>query len=100
MSQVTLNIGGRNYTVSCGDGEEAHVRDLGRLIDDKVTAVTGGRPTPEAQSLLFAALMLADQVHETSSPENDSEEMADALERVANSLERCAQGLESGRPAS
>ena len=100
MSQVTLDIGGRHYTVSCGDGEEAHVRGLGKLIDEKVKSVTGGRPTAEAQALLFASLMLADEVHEASHAQDGADDTAETLERVADALERCAQRLESVRHPS
>ena len=29
MSNVTLSIGGRSYTVACAEGEESHVLGLG-----------------------------------------------------------------------
>ena len=32
MSNVTITIGGRDYTVACDSGEEAHVAALGRLM--------------------------------------------------------------------
>lgn len=64
MSQVALRIGGRNYTVACAAGEEAHVSKLGELIDAKLQQL-GGNPSPqESQNLLFAALLLADELHE------------------------------------
>ena len=105
MSQVTLDIGGRHYTVSCGEGEEAHVLKLGRMIDEKVTSVTGGKPTPEAQALLFAALVLADELHDAGSGGSqrtgpDEGELASVLERFADSMENCAESLESRLPAS
>lgn len=63
MSNVNLAIGGRTFTVACANGEEAHVTDLGRMIDDKVTA-SGAIAQNETRMLLFAALMLADELHE------------------------------------
>ena len=36
MSNVTLSIGGRSFTVACAEGEEGHVAGLGRMIDSKV----------------------------------------------------------------
>ena len=36
MSNVTLLIGGRSYSVACAEGEEAHVEGLGQLIDGKI----------------------------------------------------------------
>lgn len=63
MSNVTLSIGGRSFTVACADGEEAHVTGLGRLIDAKA-AEAGAVGQTESRMLLFASLMLADTVHD------------------------------------
>ena len=67
MSDVVLQIGGRSYTVSCAPGEEAHVSGLGRMIDGKLAEMPGGTAHSETRALLFAALMLADRVHELES---------------------------------
>ncbi|MDE2403373.1 MAG: cell division protein ZapA [Sphingomonadales bacterium] len=75
MSNVTLSIGGRDYAVACAPGEETHVAGLGRLIDSKLSEMPGGQAHGETRSLLFAALLLADQVHEL--------EQAQAIARAA-----------------
>ena len=64
MSQVTLQIAGRNYTVACADGEEAQVQHLGQVIDEKLAKLGGNLSSAPAQNLLFAALLLADEVDE------------------------------------
>lgn len=64
MSEVTLTVGGRDYTVACADGEEAHVTQLGDAIDGKLRQLGGSLTNKEAQNLLFAALLLADELHE------------------------------------
>ena len=64
MSEVRLSIGGRDYTVACADGEEAHVTRLGEAIDGKFRQLGGSVSNKEAQNLLFAALLLADELHE------------------------------------
>jgi len=94
MSQVTLEIGGRHYALACAPGEEAHVMKLGRVIDEKVREVTGGVSTGEAQSLLFAALILADELHEARQGSQTSEDIAGMLESCAQRLESCASVLE------
>lgn len=64
MSEVALQIGGRTYRVACAPGEEERVRKLGATIDEKLVAL--GNPTgPDAQNLLFAALLLADEALES-----------------------------------
>ena len=64
MSNVTLTIGGRDYTVACAAGEETHVVGLGRLIDGMLDTLPGAVAHSETRSLLFAALLLADELHE------------------------------------
>lgn len=64
MSEVRLSVGGRDYTVACADGEEAHIARLGAAIDAKLQQLGGNLSTREAQNLLFAALLLADELHE------------------------------------
>lgn len=63
MSNVALWIGGRSYTVNCATGEEDHIAELGAMIDAKLTAM-GAPGQNETRNLLFAALLLADEVFE------------------------------------
>lgn len=101
MSNVTLRVGGRDYTVACASGEEQHVSALGGMIDAKIQAM-GGAGHSEARQLLFAALLLADELHEAkfrgggqaapAAPDPDAH--ADALELLAARLEKCAATLE------
>ncbi|MDP3907181.1 cell division protein ZapA [Novosphingobium sp.] len=99
MTNVTLQIGGRAYTVACDDGEEDHIRMLGATIADKVQSM-GSAGQSEPRQLLFAALVLADELHEAraaladalaaASPDRD----APALEALASRLENIASHLE------
>lgn len=105
MSNVTLNIGGRSYTVACAAGEEGHVTALGRMVDEKLAAMGGSGGQNEVRQLLFASLILADEVHEARKatakpPQADSNcdagaDMAPLLERFADRIEIIAQRLEA-----
>ena len=101
MSNVTLSIGGRNFTVACGPGEEAHIEGLGRTIDAKLSSLPTLAGQSEARTLLFAALLLADEVHELRSgsgatpAESNSAAAAEALESLAGKLESLAERLEA-----
>ena len=100
MSNITLSIGGRAYTVACADGEESHVAGLGRMIDAKVGAMDGVASQNESRALLFAALLLADEVHEArthppvAEPGAASAHLAPQLARIAELLENLAERLE------
>jgi cell division protein ZapA len=97
MSNVTLTIGGRFYTVACAEGEEAHIEALGRTIDGKLTGMPNIGGQSEARTLLFGALLLADELHELRSGNAPAEDgqSAEALERLAETLEGLATRLES-----
>ncbi|NNC72571.1 MAG: cell division protein ZapA, partial [Sphingomonadaceae bacterium] len=75
MADVTLSIAGHNYTVSCRDGEEAHLRDLGQMVDNKTEEARGavGETLGESRMLLFAALLLADEVADLRENGGDDE---------------------------
>ncbi|OYW44588.1 MAG: cell division protein ZapA [Sphingomonadales bacterium 32-68-7] len=101
MSNVTLSIGGRNYTVACADGEESHIARLGQLIDGKLAGMAG---QSEPRTLLFAALLLADELHEArgggpppaaAATAPASPQHAEALEALAERLEHTAAVLEN-----
>lgn len=101
MSNVTLDIAGRKFTVACGAGEEPHIEKLGRIIDSKIEGMPGLATQSEARCLLYAALLLADEVHEMRSgaaPSDDGageSRAAEALERAAETLEGLAERLEN-----
>lgn len=97
MSNVTLNIGGRQYLVACAAGEEDHVTRLGETIEAKVREI-GAAGNNEVRLLLFAALLLADENHELkargSAAPTSAGPSAAALTALADRLEKCASALE------
>ena len=97
MSNVTLSVGGRRYTVACAEGEESHIEMLGQSIDGRLQELTNVGGQSEARTLLFAALLLADELHEARSGNAPAEDAqaAEALERLAETLEGLAERLEN-----
>lgn len=107
MTNVELSIAGRSYSVACAKGEEARITALGRMIDAKLAGNAGLRGQSEARSLLFAALLLADELHDlkasaaapepavapVASPSADPQ-TAEKLEALADRLESLASQLE------
>ena len=106
MADVTIEIGGRRYDVTCRDGEEDQLRTLARLVDEKAAqarAAVGG--VTEVRALLLAALLLADELHDLraargaeAAPAPDPA-LASALEGLAARFESVADHLE-GRPST
>lgn len=98
MSNVTLTIGGRPHTVACAEGEEEHVLQLGRAIDARLQGMSNLAGQTETRTLLFAALLLADELHErngiASRPIDPLPVVAENLEALASQLESMAERLE------
>ncbi|MXO95371.1 cell division protein ZapA [Erythrobacter aquimaris] len=113
MSDVKLTVGERSYTVSCADGQEQHVEHLAGMVDAKLKAMGGNLTANEAKNLLFAALMLADEVDEAgkkapveaapaaaNTDAGQGDAIAARLERLATAFENAASALEGGPAAS
>lgn len=62
MPDLTVFIGGRDFTVACQEGEEAYLQAAAQLLDGEAQMLADqlGRMT-EARMLLMAGLMLADK---------------------------------------
>lgn len=76
MADVKLQIAGRNYDVHCADGQEARLAELAALVDAKARGIQGGT---EVRQLLFAALMLADEMSEAQGKAQKAEPQSDSL---------------------
>jgi cell division protein ZapA len=104
MASVDVEIGARSYSVACRDGEEPHLRSVAAMVDRKARdAAAAMGNMGEARQLLFASLLLADELKEVraggpaaSVAEAESgPAVADALERLAERMEMLAERLES-----
>ncbi len=108
MANIDLDIAGRRYNVACRDGEEEHLRSLAAVVDRRAhdaAAALGG--LTEARQLLFAALLIADDLKEARAgaglpdptPPPPDPAVAEALERLAERVESLADRLEAEAPA-
>ncbi|HWW65804.1 MAG TPA: cell division protein ZapA [Sphingomonadaceae bacterium] len=108
MAEVDIEIGGHRYLLSCRDGDEDQLRASASLVDEKAfeaARAVGG--LSEVRQLLFAALLLADEIHDLragrpvpaspSSAESDAM-LASALERLAQRMETLANRVETTAP--
>ena len=65
MAEVTLTINGRNYGISCEDGQEQRVVDLGQYVDRRLKEISkAGAAANESHLLVLTALMLADEIYD------------------------------------
>ena len=101
MAEVDIIIAGRPYKVGCRDGEEENLRSAARLVDAKSREALAGLGTlSEARQLLFAGLLLADQLieqrPEAAEPAGPDPELLNRAEQLALRLESLADHLETG----
>lgn len=107
MADVRLNVAGREYLVTCRDGEEDRLLALGEIVDGKAQEAGGSSSgLNESRQLLFAALLLADEIADArpnngaasgSVATNDDEDIpkfAKTLDKLAERLEFLADKLE------
>jgi cell division protein ZapA len=95
MSNVTLDIAGRRYTIACAAGEEAHVGMLGASINARLASLPNVAGQSEPRTLLYAALLLADELHEARKAAQPVERTPEMQQAQAEPLENLAERLES-----
>ena len=96
MAEVDLYIAGRSYRVACRDGEEESLRSAARLVDGKSREALAGLGTlSEARQLLFASLLLADQLIDDKPQAAPPPEVPTLDPNLARRAEALAARLES-----
>lgn len=99
MADIELSVGGRIYALSCRDGEEEHLRKLGRVVSAKADAAKAVAPgLTEVRQLLFAALFLADELNDSGHSTAQPAVLADEstiriIEALADRMESLAERL-------
>jgi cell division protein ZapA len=81
VSQVTVTINGRQFRMACEDGEEGHLRQLAKELDERIAALRGQfGEIGDARLTVMAALMAADELSEASKKARRLEEELAALQ--------------------
>ena len=106
MAQLTIKINGYAYTVGCEDGQESHLIQMASEVESRIDSIKAlGGQSGESRLLVLAALLMADELHDTRSTlANLQHELArlpqaeadsrKRLARLADRAEEIAQGLE------
>ena len=99
MAEIELTIAGRAYRVACRAGEEDNLRSAATLVDAKSKEALAGLGTlSESRLLLFASLLLADQIvdgRDVDLPSGPDPILVDRASKVADRLESLADALEA-----
>lgn len=108
MAQITITINSREYAIACEDGQEAHILQLSRMLDEKARLL-GANASQINESMLLAmvGLLLADEIcelkkgvvpAESSLVDNKSlqridEELASIIKNLNNRLKTVANEI-------
>ena len=97
MPLVNVMVNGKAYTLGCGEGEEAHLKELAALVDVKVREALGmvGTQASDAKLMLTAALLLADEHHETLERLGSTTQPAGTLQGERDQLSELAESAQA-----
>jgi cell division protein ZapA len=97
MANIDIEIGGRRYNVACRDGEEEHLHSVAAEVNRRANdAASAMGSLTETRQLLFAALLIADEIKEIRAGAGIPEPVAPPPDpAVAQALERLAQRIET-----
>lgn len=94
MAEVKLNIHGRPYGISCDDGQEGRVMEVGEYVDQRARDIaSAGAASNETHLLVLTSLVLADEIKELreylqTNQANVSEAPTDPEEEKRNAEEK------------
>ena len=121
MATVAVTIAGRTYRMACGEGEEAHLQQLARHVDETLAGLRQGfGEVGDTRLVIMTAITVADELSEanrklaiaeaqlagltSTRSEGDAmrdalvDDVADCLDAASERIERIAQSLnEAGR---
>ena len=67
MGQVVVKVNGRDFPLSCADGQEPRIRRLAQYVDSKIgDFIKDLGQIGEARLILLAALVIADELSDAN----------------------------------
>lgn len=108
MAQVTITINSREYAIACDAGEEVHIMQLARILEEKAKLLTAsGSCINENMLLAMIGLLLADELSELkrnisagakpqqTTPEKPAEEydFSELDSEIASHIEKYAERM-------
>ncbi len=110
MAEVNITINGRNFGISCEDGQEQRVQDLSSYVDGRLKDIArAGAATNESHLLVLTSLLLADEIYDlrnetaaananlqnAQAGQTDEAAVAHAIEDLASRIDRIASRIQS-----
>ena len=67
MAQIVVKVNGRDFPLSCADGQEPRIRRLAQYVDAKIAEFAKNLgQIGEARLILLAALVIADELSDAN----------------------------------
>ena len=96
MSQVTVTINGRQFRMACEDGQEGHLMQLAKDLDDRIVDLRGKfGEVGDARLTIMAALTVADELSETAKKLRRLEQELPALQDAREVAAERAQATQA-----
>ena len=101
MAQLTVEVGGRSYRLTCDDGQQEHVFALSQRIDALMPKVNASKaPANEARNVLMAAILIADELHALEAQQGgtqnrSSTEVAEMERAITEMLNNASDQIET-----
>jgi cell division protein ZapA len=96
MSQVSVTINGRQYRMACEDGQESHLMQLAKLLDERIGELRGKfGEVGDSRLTVMAALTVADQLSEAKQKIANIENELAALQDARAAAAEHAQATET-----
>lgn len=107
MAEVNITINGRSFGISCEDGQEQRVSDLGHYVDSRLKDIAKvGAASNESHLFVLTTLLLADEVFDLRNDlgskvkgkeanQNDEAAVAEALDQLADRIDQIASRIQN-----
>ena len=108
MGEVVVKINGRDFPLTCADGQEPRTRRLAQYVDSKIVEFSKSLgQIGEARLLLLAALVIADELSDTGEALQqernrppapviaDADAVASGIREIAERIESIAARIET-----
>jgi len=106
MGQVHITVNGRDYRISCDDGQEERLRGLAAYVEERIDdLVDSVGNVGDLRLMVMASLVIADSLFDATAeverlraertPAVDATALGPLIEALAARIEDIAAGLES-----
>jgi cell division protein ZapA len=102
VSQVEITINGRQYRVSCEDGQEDHLSELAKYFDGKMCdLIDEVGQIGDASLMVMAGLLIADELSDANQELAQKQKFSentyiDKINLLAKKIESLANALNAG----